>query len=103
MKSLLPEAEVYVYEDDAAEEIIGFIGLMDTFVAGLFVKDGMQSKGIGKQLVDYAKNQKERLSLTVYQKNERAACFYQREQFIIQEEKLDENIGEAEYVMVWCK
>ena len=51
VKSLLPGAEVYVYEDDATEEIVGFIGLMDTFVAGLFVKDGMQSKGIGKQLV----------------------------------------------------
>ena len=103
MKSLLPEAEVYVYEDDAAEEIIGFIGLMDTFVAGLFVKDGMQSKGIGKQLVDYAKDEKERLSLTVYQKNERAVRFYQREQFAVDHEQVDENTNESEYVMVWCK
>ena len=75
VKSLLPEAEVYVYADDDTEEIVGFIGLMDTFVAGLFVKDGMQSKEIGKQLVDYAKDKKERLSLTVYQKNERAVRF----------------------------
>ena len=51
VKSLLPEAEVYVYEDDTTEEIVGFIGLMNAFVAGLFVKNGMQSKGIGKQLV----------------------------------------------------
>ena len=102
MKSLLPEAEVYVYEDDAAEEIIGFIGLMDTFVAGLFVKDGMQSKGFGKQLVDYAKDKKERLSLTVYQKYERAIRFYQREQFVVADEQVDENTNEFEYVMVWC-
>ena len=103
MKSLLPEAEVYVYEDDATEESVGFIGLMDTFVAGLFVKDGMQSKGIGKQLVDYAKDKKERLSLTVYQKNERAGRFYQREQFAVDHEQVDENTNESEYVMVWCK
>ena len=103
MKSLLPEAEVYVYEDDATEEIVGFIGLMDTFVAGLFVKDGMQSKGIGKHLIDYAKDQKEQLSLTVYQKNERAVRFYQREQFVAADEQVDENTNATEYVMAWDK
>ena len=103
VKSLLPEAEVYAYEDDATGEIVGFIGLIDTFVAGLFVKDGMQSKGIGKQLVDYAKDQKERLSLTVYQKNERAIGFYQRELFEVDTEQVDENTNATEYVMVWDK
>jgi putative acetyltransferase len=103
VRSLLPEAEVYVYEDDATEEIVGFIGLMDTFVAGLFVKDGMQSKGIGKQLLDYAKDKKERLSLTVYQKNERAVHFYQREQFVVADEQVDENTNATEYVMAWDK
>ena len=103
VKSLLPEAEVYVYEDDSTGEIVGFIGLMDTFVAGLFVKDGMQSKGIGKQLVDYVKTKKDRLSLTVYQKNDRAVCFYQREQFVVADEQVDENTNATEYVMVWRK
>lgn len=103
VKSLLPEAEVYVYEDDATREIAGFIGLMDAFVAGLFVKDGMQSKGIGKQLVDYVKTKKDRLSLTVYQKNERAIRFYQREQFVVADEQVDENTNEIEYVTVWDK
>ena len=101
VKSLLPEAEVYVYEDDATEEIVGFIGLMDTFVAGLFVKDGMQSKGIGKLLLDYAKDQKERLSLTVYQKNERVFRFYQREQFVVEDKRMDENMNELKYVVAW--
>jgi putative acetyltransferase len=94
---------VYIYEDNATEEIVGFIGLMDTFVAGLFVKAGMQSKGIGKQLVDYAKDKKERLSLTVYQKNERAIRFYQREQFVVADEQVDENTNAIEYVMAWDK
>ena len=103
VRSLLPEAEVYVYEDDSTGEIVGFIGLMDTFVAGLFVKDGMQSKGIGKQLVDYAKSKKERLSLTVYQKNERAVRFYLRERFVAADEQVDENTNEIEHVLVWDK
>ena len=59
VKSLLPGAGAYIYEDDGTEEIFGFIGLMDTFIAGLFVKNGMQSKGGGKQLVDFAKDKKE--------------------------------------------
>ena len=103
VKSLLPEAEVYVYEDDSTGKIIGFIGLMDTFVAGLFVKVGMQSKGIGKQLLDYVNSKKERLSLTVYRKNERAVRFYQRERYVIADEQVDENTNEIEYVMAWCK
>lgn len=45
-----PEAERFVCDDDMIKQIIGFIGLMDTYAAGLFVKDTMQLKGIGKQL-----------------------------------------------------
>ena len=56
----------------------------------------MQSCGIGKLLLDYIKDKKERLELNVYQKNARAISFYQREGFIIQCEGLDEATGEKE-------
>ena len=58
-----------------------------------FVSDEMQSCGIGKLLLDYIKDKKERLQLNVYQKNARAISFYQREGFIIQCEGLDEATG----------
>ena len=99
VKELLPQAEVYVYEDD--KMIQGFIGVSDEYIEGIFVSDEMQSRGIGKMLLDYIKDKKDRLQLKVYQKNVRAMSFYQREGFTIQSESMDEFTGEKEYVMNW--
>ena len=99
VKELLPQAEVYVYEDD--KMIQGFIGVSDEYIEGIFVSDEMQSRGIGKILLDYIKDKKDRLQLKVYQKNVRAMSFYQREGFTIQSEEMDEFTGEKEYVMNW--
>ena len=99
VKELLPQAEVYVYEDD--KMIQGFIGVSDEYIEGIFVSDEMQLRGIGKMLLDYIKDKKDRLQLKVYQKNVRAMSFYQREGFTIQSEEMDEFTGEKEYVMNW--
>ena len=99
VKELLPQAEVYEYEDD--KMIQGFIGINDEYIEGIFVSDEMQSRGIGKMLLDYIKDKKDRLQLKVYQKNVRAMSFYQREGFTIQSEEMDEFTGEKEYVMNW--
>ena len=99
VKELLPQAEVYVYEDD--KMIQGFIGINDEYIEGIFVSDEMQSRGIGKILLDYIKDKKDRLQLKVYQKNVRAMSFYQREGFTIQSEEMDEFTREKEYVMNW--
>ena len=88
VKEMLPQAEVYVYEDD--KMIQGFIGVSDEYIEGIFVSDEMQSCGIGKMLLDYIKDKKDRLQLKVYQKNVRAMSFYQREGFTIQSEEMDE-------------
>lgn len=99
VKEMLPQAEVYVYEDDKI--IQGFIGINDEYIEGIFVSDEMQSCGIGKMLLDYIKDKKDRLQLKVYQKNVRAMSFYQREGFTIQSEEMDEFTREKEYVMNW--
>nr|WP_302747212.1 N-acetyltransferase [uncultured Clostridium sp.] len=99
VKEMLPQAEVYVYEDD--KMIQGFIGVSDEYIEGIFVSDEMQSRGIGKILLDYIKDKKDRLQLKVYQKNVRAMSFYQREGFTIQSEEMDEFTREKEYVMNW--
>ena len=99
VKEMLPQAEVYVYDDD--KMIQGFIGINDEYIEGIFVSDEMQSRGIGKILLDYIKDKKDRLQLKVYQKNVRAMSFYQREGFTIQSEEMDEFTGEKEYVMNW--
>lgn len=102
VKGILPKKEIYVYEDDNTNQINGFIGLMDNYIAGIFVNKNNQSRGIGKQLLDYVKEIKETLNLSVYQKNIRAISFYQREQFIIQSEHID-NDNEKEFIMTWNK
>ena len=99
VKKMLPQAEVYVYEDNKI--IQGFVGVRDEYIEGIFVSDKMKSHGIGKALLDYIKDKKARLQLNVYQKNVRAMSFYQREGFTIQSEGLDEFTGEKEYVMEW--
>ena len=99
VKEMLLQAEVYVYE--AGNGIQGFVGLSGDHIAGIFVCEEAQSKGIGKQLLDYVKGIKKRLSLSVYQKNIRAVRFYKREQFQILQESTDENTGEKEYQMMW--
>lgn len=99
VKEMLPQAEVYVYETD--QGIQGFLGLNGEYIEGIFVLEGAQSHGIGKCLLDYAKNRKPALRLNVYQKNTRAIHFYQREGFQIQREGLDAATGEKDYEMLW--
>lgn len=99
VKEMLLQAKLYVYESEGS--IQGFIGLNDEYIAGLFVSEQAQSHGIGKCLLNFMKDQKRKLSLSVYQKNIRAIHFYQREGFVIQCEKIDEHTDEKEYVMTW--
>ena len=103
VRSVLPQAEIYVYENDATKQIDGFIGLSNEYIEGIFVREGVQSNGIGKQLLEYAKCVKSNMSLCVYQENTRAIQFYQREQFVIQSENIDDNTNQKEYVMIWKK
>lgn len=99
VKEMLPQAEVYVYED--AGEIDAFVGLNGTYIEGIFVSSEVQSKGIGRRLLDFVKTKRTELCLNVYQKNTRAIDFYQREGFKIRCEGLDESTGEKDYEMVW--
>ena len=103
VKEILPDAEIYVHEDDTAGFIDGFIGLTDNYIAGIFVKEDKQSKGIGKQLLNYVKNIKSNISLSVYQKNTKAVRFYKREQFQIVSENVDDITNEKEFIMEWNK
>ena len=101
VREMLPNAEIYVYEDDCTKQMDGFIGLNDDYIEGIFVKETMQSKGIGKQLLNHAKEVKSTLKLSVYQKNEKAIKFYLREKFSVQSENVDANTGEKEFIMAW--
>lgn len=99
VKKMILEAEIYVYIE--GQEIVAFLGLMDTYIAGIFVDSNYQSQGIGKELLDFAKSIKDNLSLEVYLENNGAFSFYKREKFVVKEKSIDESTGESEYFMIW--
>lgn len=99
VKKMILEAEIYVYVE--GQEIVAFLGLMDTYIAGIFVDSNYQSQGIGKELLDFAKSIKDNLSLEVYLENNGAFSFYKREKFVVKEKSIDESTGESEYFMIW--
>ena len=98
---ILNLATVYVYEEKG--EILGFLGAMEDFVVGLFVKEKARGKGIGKDLLNAEKERQESLSLAAYEKNPRAIRFYMREGFKVQSERVDESTGEKEMLLSWKK
>ncbi|PRY82850.1 N-acetyltransferase [Alkalibacterium olivapovliticus] len=99
VKSMLPQADIVVYEKNGQN--LGFIGLNNQFIEGLFVEPSEQSKGIGQALLDYAKRSKSSLMLHVYKNNRRAVHFYYKNGFCITSEQVDENVAQVECVMKW--
>ena len=98
VRSMLPNAEVYVFEEDG--EVQGFIGMDAEYIAGLFVAEGHRGQGIGHQLISEVKSKK-RLSLHVYEKNIGAVAFYRAEGFRVENRMAEKETGEQEYLMVF--
>lgn len=94
------KAKVYVYEKD--EKILGFVGIVSGYIAGIFVRENMQNNGIGKLLIDKCKEEYNKLTLNVYKKNKKAQKFYIREGFKIISENLENETNEIELMMKWC-
>lgn len=100
VKESIPQATVYVYEEQG--EVLGFIGLENEYIAGIFVKSEAQGKGIGQKILNSIKEKYNQLSLSVYSENIRALNFYLKENFYVISESSDET-GHLEKAMVWKK
>ena len=92
VRDMLPQAELYVHEGEDPRQIDGFIGLTENHIEGIFVAKAARSK-----------SRKPCLTLSVYQKNQRALAFYRREQFVMQSEEIDEDTNEADIQMLWMR
>lgn len=101
VKSTMLEAKIYVDEENG--EILGFVGMMGDYLAGIFVDKDYRGKRIGKKLLNYIKESYSKFSLDVYEKNQGALNFYLREGMTISSEGLDTETGEKEYRMIWRK
>ena len=99
VKELLPQSDVFIFQE--AGVIVGFMGVMDGYIAGIFVQESARKKGIGSRLLKSAKTLYSVLSLDVYQKNQLAYHFYLKQGFQVISEGLDEENNEVEYHMVW--
>ncbi len=99
VEEAMKDADIYVYEEN--QKIVAFVGLIDHYIAGIFVSNSKQSKGIGKALLQHVKVSNQTLFLKVYQKNEGAIRFYHREGFKIISESLDKDNNEKEFLMIW--
>ena len=98
VRKILPQSTVYGYEDG---QIQCFIGLQDHFIAGIFVRRDCRGQGVGRKLMDFVKEQKHSMQLTVYEKNASAVEFYKQNGFAFISEKTDPATGEKEFLMQW--
>lgn len=102
VKSILPDYDIYVFRED--DSIKGFIGIDERgYIEGIFVSDEYKGKKIGTALIEKAKENYDKLSLSVFKKNKKALNFYIKCGFEIEKESIDSDTNEVEYLMVYKK
>ncbi|MCF6409574.1 GNAT family N-acetyltransferase [Pseudalkalibacillus salsuginis] len=85
------------------EKVVGFMSMVDDYLAAMFIDVQHQGKGYRKELLNFIKERRKNIHLKVYKKNDEAVTFYLRNGFVKKEERLDELTGEDEFVMEWKK
>ena len=95
----IPASKTFVIEDSSG--VLGFYSLLDNQLAALFVDPAHRCKGFGKQLLDHAKCLRKELSLSVYKENTPSVGFYTSQGFKRVKEQIDEQTGQAEYLMCY--
>ncbi|RBW68475.1 GNAT family N-acetyltransferase [Bacillus taeanensis] len=100
-ETYFPMSENYVICNK--KEVVGFISMVDNYLAALFIDTNHQGKGYGKELLNFIKERRTNIQLKVYKKNDEAVKFYLRSGFIKKEELLDEQTAEGEFLMEWKK
>ena len=101
VKRSLPESEVYVYEIDGY--VVGFVGIDEGYIAGLFVDKEYRGVGIGTKLIEYVKELYDFFTLHVFENNYGAVTFYENRGLIKKEESVHEDLGEVEYLMYYSR
>ena len=70
----IPHADNWVAAE--GDTILGFIGLVDNHVGGLFVAPAAHRRGVGRLLLDDASGRLGELTVEVYVQNRPACSFY---------------------------
>ena len=97
----LPRSELYCAVEKEDGTIIGFIGLVKDYIAGLFVDRKFRGQKAGTKLISHCQARYPVLELDVFAKNVRAIHFYEKMGFSITEQRKSPDTGEEECRMRW--
>lgn len=100
VRKALLQSNVLVAE--SGDQLVGFAGLQENYLAGIFIKKEFRNQGIGSQLLTVIQQNHASLTLHVYVKNESAYHFYQQHGLKVIKKQIDET-GNEEYLMQWNK
>ena len=87
----LPHAETWVWESDGP--VVGFLSLIDNEIGGLFVDPKYHRLGIGRALLDHARQLRDNLEVEVFKENVIGRKFYAKYGFVPMHEKVHDETG----------
>lgn len=90
-----------LYVATTEHQIVGFAGLDDTYIAGIFVDSAYRHQGFGHALLTRLQTDYRQLTLSVYPQNQRAVVFYQQHGFTLGEQAMDTDTGVLDQEMHW--
>src|SRR5699024_6769549 len=97
----IPMSETHVITNQT--KIIGYISMVEGYLAALFIDVAYQNNGTRKELLNYEKRRRKKIRLKVKKENLSAVRLYEKNSFIIKEELTDEQTNNQEYIMEWTK
>lgn len=97
VKMLIPMSTIYVQDINGV--IVGFIGLTENYISGLYVEKNSRHQGTGSALVEKAKQRHNELMVHVYKQNSDAINFYLSQNFEIVGESINEETNHPEILM----
>ena len=94
---LIPMSTIYVQDINGV--VVGFIGLTENYISGLYVEKNFRHQGTGSALVEKAKQRHNELMVHVYKQNSDAINFYLSQNFAIVGESINEETNHPEILM----
>lgn len=101
IKHLLKKSKVFIYKNN--KEIQGFISLSGNYIDCFYVKSKYQGQGIGKALIKHCKGIFWSLMIKVYQQNQNAISFLEKQSFFVRDKMDNAETGQTELFLEWIR
>ena len=85
--------QVRLYAVKFEEDVMGFIGINKKSIQMLFIHPDARGKGLGKTLIDFAKDKHDVNTVDVNEQNEQAVGFYEKLGFVTYERSEQDGAG----------